>query len=314
MPFVRAGLVGHKTVTEDWRDDIYYSLNYEKDVPPTIAEEELKRLKDDLAKSKDEFRRLQADLASKKESAGEANHPDPVKNLHLECGKTISQIAMELGVSPAKAQERIEPFVRSGDIVKKYVSLGPSIYMAAKKLRDFLPTTADDNARRIETEINRLKNAIECKEEAVSRRVKLEVLQSMDVGKGKSASEIAVKTGMSIADVVGTMRAFVRSGLVEQTFTPQGFFYVPTTVSREPVPITIEEKTLVIPATPAEEVVTKQVARELVTPTETRASPQLSTPAESGTRVELFDDVLPKLTVRELVLLREKINMQLKKR
>jgi DNA-binding MarR family transcriptional regulator/predicted DNA-binding transcriptional regulator len=314
MPFVRAGFVGHKAVTEDWRDDIYYSLNYEKEVSPSPAEDELKILKDDLAKSKCELSRLQADLGSKEASRGGAKRPESMENLHLEHGKTLSQIAMETGVSPEKALELVEPLVRSGDVVKKYVSHGPSIYMAAKKLRDFLPTTADDEAKKLKAEIKRLENLVDNKEEAISRRVKLEVLQSLDLGKGKSAGEIAVNTGMSIADVVGTMRAFVRSGLVEQSFTPQGFFYVPIAVSREPIPTTIEEKMPVEPVRPAEEVVTKQVARELVTPVEIRPGTQLPASGESGNRLELFDDVLHKLTVRELVLLREKINMELKKR
>jgi DNA-binding MarR family transcriptional regulator len=313
MPFARAGLVGHRTVTDDWRDDIYYSLNYEREVPASTAEEELRKLKDDLAKSKDELRRLQADAASKEEPIGKTHHLDSVKNLHLEQGKTLSQIAMETGVSPAKAQELVEPLVDSGDVIKKYLSNGQSIYMAAKKLRDFLPSATDDDAEKLKAEIERLKAAIDKKEETIATRVKLEVLQSLDVGKGKTAGEIAADTGMSIADVIGTMTAFVRSGLIEQSFTPKGFFYTPPTVLTQPIPTRIEEKAAAMPATPSEKLVTKQVAKELVTPAEIRAGVKLFTPAETH-RVELFEDVLPKLTVRELVLLREKINMELKKR
>jgi DNA-binding MarR family transcriptional regulator/predicted transcriptional regulator len=314
MPFVRAGLVGHRTVTEDWRDDIYYSLNYEREIPPSPAEEELRKLKDDLAKSRNELRSLQADLATKEQSIGKAHHLDLVKNFHLEEGRALTQIATEAGISPAKAHELIEPLVRSGDVVQKYTSKGQFFYMAAKKLRDFLPTTADGDMSRMKADIKRLKNAAVEKEEELRKRVKLEILQSMDLGKGKSAGQIAAKTGMSIADVVGTMMTFVRSGLIEQSFTPQGFFYAPPAVSGEPIPPTVEVKAPAIPVRPVEELASRQAVREFVTPAETRAGVQLFTPAETHTRIELFEDLLPKLTVKELVLLRERINIELRKR
>jgi DNA-binding MarR family transcriptional regulator len=314
MPFVRAGLVGHRTVTEDWRDDIYYSFNFEKDVPPSPAEEELRKLKDDLMKSKDELRNLQAELARNEESIGKAHRLDSVRNLNLEQGKTLTQIATETGISPARAHELIEPFVKSGDVVQKYISKGQFFYVAAKKLKDFLPSATDDDSKRMKAELKRLKNATSEKEEAIRKRVKLEILQSLDVGKGKSAGQIAAKTGMSIADVVGTMMTFVRSGLIEQSFTPQGFFYAPPSVSREPIPTTIEGKGPAILTRPEEELVSRPVVREFVTPAETRAGVQLFTPAETHTRIELFEDLLPRLTVRELVLLRERINIELRKR
>jgi DNA-binding MarR family transcriptional regulator/predicted transcriptional regulator len=314
MPFVRAGLVGHRTVTDDWRDDIYYSFNYEREISASPSEDELRNLKDELAKSRDDLRRLQADLASKDESLGKAHRLDSVKDLHLEEGKTLSQIAIETGMSATRTQELIEPLVKSGEVVQKYISKGQFIYMPAKKLKDFLPPAADIDARNLKEEVKRLKNATEQKEEALRRRVKLEILESLEVGKGKSAGQIAAKTGMSIADVVGTMMTFVRSGLIEQSFTPQGFFYVPATVAGEVTPTTAEEVVPTIPARAVEELASRQVAREFVSPSETRAGVQLFTPAETHTRIELFEDLLPKLTVKELVLLRERINMELRKR
>jgi DNA-binding MarR family transcriptional regulator len=314
MPFVRAGLVGHRTVTEDWRDDIYYSLNYEGEMYASPVEEELRNLKDELAKSRDDLRRLQADLESKEESSGKGHRLDSVKDLHLDDGKTLSQIAIETGMSPSKAQDLIEPLVKSGEVVQKYISKGQFIYVAAKKMKDFLPTAVNIDVRNLKDEVKRLKNAAEQKEEALRKRVKLEILESLDVGKGKSAGQIAARTGMSIADVVGTMMTFVRSGLIEQSFTPQGFFYVPTTVSGQITPTTVEEKIPTIPTRTVEELASKQVVREFVTPSETRAGVQLFTPAETHTRIELFEDLLPKLTVKELVLLREKINIELRKR
>jgi len=313
MPFVRAGLVGHRTVTEDWRDDVYYSFNYEREIPASPAEEDLRSMKDELARSRDDLRRLQADLASKDDSSGKAHRLDSVKDLHLEEGKTLAQIAIETGMSQVKAQELVEPFVKAGDVVQKYISKGQFMYVAAKKLKDFLPPPADIDARNLKDEVKRLKNVTEQKEESLRKRVKLEILESLDVGKGKSAGQIAAKTGMSIADVVGTMMTFVRSGLIEQSFTPQGFFYVPTTVSGEIAPSVVEEKIPTIPARAVEELASRQV-KELVTPSETRAGVQLFTPAETHTRIELLEDLFPKLTVKELVLLREKINMELRKR
>jgi DNA-binding MarR family transcriptional regulator/predicted transcriptional regulator len=314
MPFVRAGLVGHRTVTEDWRDDVYYSLNYEREIPAPPAEDELKKLKDELVESRDDLRRLQVDLASKEESSGKAHRLVSVKDLHLEEGKTLSQIAIETGMSSARAQEFIELLVKSGEIVQKYISKGQFTYVAAKKLKDFLPTAADIDARNLKDEVKSLKNVTEQREEALRKRIKLEILESLDIGKGRSAGQIAAKTGMSIADVVGTMMTFVRSGLIEQSFTPQGFFYVPAVVSGEIAPTVVEEKIPTIQTRAVEELASKQVVKEFVTPSETRAGVQLFTPADTHTRIELFEDLFPKLTVKELVLLREKINMELRKR
>jgi hypothetical protein len=166
----------------------------------------------------------------------------------------------------------------------------------------------------MKAEINRLKNSVAEKEEAIREKVKLQVLQSLDVGKGKSAGEIAATTGMSVADVVGTMMTFIRSGLIEQSFTPQGFFYAPCRTVGEPVLATAEKKTPLVPMRAVEELASKQIAREFVTPSETRAGVQSFAPVQTHTNVELFEDLLPKLTVRELVLLRERINMELRRR
>jgi DNA-binding MarR family transcriptional regulator len=314
MPFVRAGLAGRRTVTEDWRDDIYYSLNYEREVPPGPTEEELRTMKDEVAKSKSELRSLQGEVARKEESIGKAHHLDSTKDFQLGEGKSLSQIASETAMSPAKIQQLIEPLVKSGDVVQKYISQGQFYYVPAKKLRDFLPNVTEEEIKKLKAEIRRLKNAVLDKEETIRREVKLAVLQSLDVGKGKSAGQIAAKMGMSIADVIGMMMAFVRSGLIEQSFTPQGFYYTPPTLAKEAITPPIEERRPAIPMRPTGEIVVKQVARELVTPSETRAGVQLFTPAETHTRIELFEGLLPKLTVRELVLLREKINMELRKR
>jgi DNA-binding MarR family transcriptional regulator len=314
MPFVRAGLAGRRTVTEDWRDDIYYSLNYEREVPPAHTEERLRKLKDEVAKSKSELRSLQGEVARKEESIGKARHLDSTKDFQLGEGKSLAQIGSETGMSLAKIQQLLEPLVKSGDVVQKYISQGQFYYVPAKKLRDFIPNVTEEEIKKLKTEIRRLKNAVLEKEETIRREVKLAVLQSLDVGKGKSAGQIAAKMGMSIADVIGTMMTFVRSGLIEQSFTPQGFYYTPPTLPKETIPAAMEERRPAIPMRPTEEIVVKQVARELVTPSETRAGVQLFTAAETHTRIELFEPLLPKLTVRELVLLREKINMELRKR
>jgi DNA-binding MarR family transcriptional regulator len=271
-------------------------------------------MKDEVARSKSELRSLQGEVARKEESIGKARHLDSRKGFQLGEGKSLAQIASETGMSPAKIQQLIEPLVKSGDVVQKYVSQGQFYYVPAKKLRDFVPGVTEEEIKKLKAEIRRLKNAVLEKEETIRREVKLAVLQSLDLGKGKSAGQIAAKIGMSIADVIGTMMTFVRSGLIEQSFTPQGFYYSPPTLPKETISTTMEERRPAIPMRPTEEIVVKQVARELVTPSETRAGVQLFTPAETQTRIELFEPLLPKLTVRELVLLREKITMELRKR
>lgn len=147
MPFVRASLVGRRTVTEDWRDDIYYSLNYEREVPPAHTEEELRKLKDEVAKSKSELRSLQGEVARKEESMGKARHLDSTKDFQLGEGKRLAQIASETGMSPAKIQQLIEPLVKSGDVVQKYISQGQFYYVPAKKLRDFIPNVTEEEIK-----------------------------------------------------------------------------------------------------------------------------------------------------------------------
>jgi hypothetical protein len=142
---------------------------------------------------------------------------------------------------------------------------------------------------------------------------------------------------MSIADVIGMMMAFVRSGLVEQSYTPQGFFYA-SPIGTKVLISAEEERALKIMREEVEEIAERKLMKEIATPTEARVRAELPTPDEVAAKVEpsipyvappvaepqtlesmrarldLIEGLLVKMTVRELVLLRERINMELRKR
>jgi DNA-binding IclR family transcriptional regulator len=337
MPFLRGGLAARRKVTDDWRQDVYYSIYHDMEAPTPQKENEVTKLTAEAAKLRDRLTRLQEDLAAKEENLKEARNLAVIRNLNLGKGRTMAEIQKETGMSPSRILEMMEPLTKSGVVASRYVSQGQYYFYPTKSIRVASPLATEEDLRKLRAEITRLTSEAEEKEETVRRAVKLSVLRTLDLGSGKTAGQIARGTGMSIADVIGMMMTFVRSGLVEQGFTPQGFFYSPP-IGTKVLVSAEEERALKIMRREVEEIAERKVMREFAAPKETYVEVEPLTPPEpqgrfqvtipseaspvtapqtlesTRARLDLIEGLLQKMTVRELVLLRERINMELRKR
>ena len=337
MPFLRGGLAARRRVSDDWRQDVYYSIYHDMESDTVKKENEVTRLKAEVDQLRSKLTRLQEDLATKEENIKEARHHAAIGSLNLGKGKTMAEIQKETGMSPSKVLEMIEPLSRSGLVASRYVSQGQFYFYPTRSTRVVSPLPSEEDIKKLRAEIRRLTGEKEEKEERIRRAVKLSVLRTLDIGAGKSAGQIAKGTGMSIADVIGMMMTFVRSGLVEQSFTPQGFFYAPP-IGTKVLVSAEEERALKIMRREVEEIAERKLMKELATPTEVHVRAETPTPQEllamaepsnpsevsqvvlphtlenTRARLDLIEGLLEKMTVRELVLLRERINMELRKR
>jgi DNA-binding IclR family transcriptional regulator len=337
MPFLRGGLAARRKVSDDWRQDVYYSIYHDMESLGPQGQSDISKLKAETVRLRDRLARLQEDLATREENIKEARHLSALKILNLGKGKTLAEIQKDTGMSSSRVLEMIEPLTKSGLVASRYVSQGQFYFYPTRSSRAVSSLPTEEDIKKLRDEIRRLASEAEDKEEAIRRTVKLSVLRTLEIGPGKSAGQIARGTGMSIADVIGMMMAFVRSGLVEQSYTPQGFFYTPP-IGTKVLVSAEEERALKIMRREVEEIAERKLMKELPTPAETRVraeTPTLSEfPAKIETRIpfeaqpvaaphtlestrarlELVEGLLEKMTVRELVLLRERINMELRKR
>jgi len=325
VPFVGAGLAARKRVTDDWRHDIYYPLYVEKHDGLTPREEEIKRLRGDVVRFKEEIRRLEEDLVKKERLLGIAGQVESIISLNLGEGKTLSQIEKETGMDAAQIHQVIEPFAHHGMIGVKHVTRGQFFYYPVKDLGIPAHFPTEEEIRAIKMQTTRLNRGVADKEEEIRTLIKRAVLRALNLHEGKSARQIAKRVGMSVPDVVGMMMAFVRAGLVEQNFTPQGFFYTPILRSKTAEPDTTVGQGLPVTSSGMGIISTKDVTKELAShPVETHFAEISTGPsvkanqaydaAMKHTSIEELEAQLDRLTVRELVLLRERINMELRKR
>nr|MDO8100835.1 hypothetical protein [Candidatus Njordarchaeota archaeon] len=326
-PFMRVGLVGRKPHHQDWREDVYYPLHIVTEGVTSSREIRLTALKDDVARLRNEITRLRDELVRKEERARYARQVAVFKSLNIGAGKTTSEIQRDTGMDPARIYDSLEPLVQSGLVGKRYVYQGQFFYCPTKTLREVTPVPTEEEIRKLRMEISRLRDEVTLKEETIRKEIKLAVLKSLDIGVGKSARQIAHKSGMSIADVIGVMMTFVRSGLVDQSFTTQGFLYTPPTLKMEAIVEPEEARKLEVVRKEAEEIAARKViAAEVplpevqtgvagtVTPVEVQASVAAAMSARALSQLGQLEELLEKMTVRELVLLREKINLELRKR
>jgi predicted DNA-binding transcriptional regulator len=336
MPFLRGGLAARRKVSDDWRQDVYYSIYHDMEPDVPKKENEVSKLKAEVDQIRSRLVRLQEDLATKEEAIKDARHHAAIGNLNLGKGKTMAEIQKETGMSQSKVLEIIDPLMKSGLVASRYVSQGQSYFYPTRSTKLVSPLPTDEDIKKIRAEIKRLAGEAEEKEERIRKAVKITVLRTLDIGTGKSAGQIAKGTGMSIADVIGMMMTFVRSGLVEQSYTPQGFYYAPP-IGTKVLVSAEEERALKIMRREVEEIAERKLMKELA-PTEARIvveAPPLEQPSAKAeptilpepsliappqtlestrARLDLIEGLLEKMTVRELVLLRERINMELRKR
>ncbi|WXG44771.1 MAG: hypothetical protein WED04_12190 [Promethearchaeati archaeon SRVP18_Atabeyarchaeia-1] len=337
MPFLRGGLAARRKVSDDWRQDVYYSIYHDMEAPAPQKEGEATRLKTEVTRLKERLARLQEELAAKEDSLNDARHSAAMRSLNLGKGKTMAEIQKETGINAAKILQIMEPLSKAGVVASKYVSQGQFYFYPTKRLMVATPVPTEEDIKKLRAEIRKLAGDIEQKEEGLRRTVKVAVLRTLDLGSGKSAGQIARGTGMSIADVIGMMMAFVRSGLIEQSYTPQGFFYTPP-IGAKVLVSAEEERALMIMRREVEEIAERKAMKEFVptaegsaeaesiarlgdltqTPhaaiAETRPVMPTDTLENTRARLDLVAGLLEKMTVRELVLLRERINMELRKR
>jgi DNA-binding MarR family transcriptional regulator len=326
-PFVRAALVGRKAHQQDWRQDIYFSQHRVTEDVSSSREIRLKAMRDDIARLKSEMTRLQDELVRKEETARYARQVAVFKSLNIGSGKITSEIQRDTKLDITRIYDSLEPLVQSGLVDKRYVNQGQFFYHPTKTLREVTPVPSEEEIRKLRIKISDLKDEVTLKEETVRKEIKLAVLRSLDIGQGKSARQIAHGTGMSIADVIGVMMTFVRSGLVDQRFTTQGFLYAPPTLETEGIVEPVETEKLEEIGKQVEEVAAKKAVSvgaspieaqagiaTTVTPVEVQASVVAAMSARALSQLGQLEELLEKMTVRELVLLREKVNLELRKR